>query len=78
MLMIEPSNLNESDEPQMLLPKDLMENIQSNDASQKLIPNLKELSYSSACDQYLPELYAVKRAPELNSIQEKDRWIIST
>ena len=71
MLMIESSNLNESEEPQMLIPKNLMENIQSNSALQKLIPNLKEL-LTSACDQYLPELYAVKQAPELNSIQEKD------
>ena len=71
MLMMESSNLNESEEPQMLIPKDLMENIQSNSALQKLIPNLKEL-LTSACDQYLPELYAVRKAPELNSIQEKD------
>ena len=32
---------------------------------------MKEL-LRSACDQYLSELYAVKKAPELNSIQEKD------
>ena len=71
VLMIEPSNSNESDEPKLLNQKDLMENIQSNDALQKLIPNLKEL-LSSVCDQFLSELYAVKKARELNSIQEKD------
>ena len=71
VLRIEPSNLNESDEPKLLIPKKLMENIQLNDALQKLIPNLKEL-LSSVCDQFLSELYAVKKAAELNSIQEKD------
>ena len=52
-------------------PKDLIEKIQSNDALQSLIPNLEELLKSASNDQK-SELYAIKRATEKNSIQEKD------
>ena len=53
------------------VPKDLIEKIQSNDALQHLIPNLNEILKSASNDQ-TPELYAIKRATEINSIQEKD------
>ena len=51
--------------------EDLIEKIQSNDALQSLIPNLEEILKSASNDQK-PELYAIKRATEINSIQEKD------
>ena len=53
------------------LPKDLIKKIQSNDTLQSLIPNLEEILKSASNDQK-PELYAIKRATEINSIQEKD------
>ena len=53
------------------VPKDLIEKIQSNDALQHLIPNLDEILKSASNDQK-PELYAIKRATEINSIQVKD------
>ena len=53
------------------VPKDLIEKIQSNDALQHLILNLDELLKSASNDRK-PELYAIKRATEINSIQEKD------
>ena len=56
------------------VPIDLIEKIQSNDALQHLIPNLDELLKSASNDQK-PELYATKRATEINSIQEKDPMI---
>ena len=52
-------------------PKDLIEKIQSNDALQQVFPNLNEILKSATIDQ-TPELYAIKRATEINSIQEKD------
>ena len=53
------------------VPKDLIEKIQSNDTLQSLIPNLDEILKSASYDQK-PELCAIKRATEINSIQEKD------
>ena len=53
------------------VPKDMIEKIQSNDALQHLIPNLDEIMKSTSNDQK-PEIYAIKRATEINSIQEKD------
>ena len=53
------------------VPKDLIEKIQSNDTLQSLIPNLEEILKSASNDQK-PELYAIKRATEISSIQEKD------
>ena len=53
------------------VPEDLIEKIPSNDALQHLIPNLDEVLKSASNDQK-PELYAKKRATEINSIQEKD------
>ena len=53
------------------VPKDLNQKIQSNDALQHLIPNLDEILKSASNDQ-TPELYAIKRATEINSIQDKD------
>ena len=50
--------------------EDLIEKIQSNDALQNLIPNLNEILKSASDDQE-PELYAIKRAAEINSIQGK-------
>ena len=54
------------------VPKDLLKKIQSNDALQSLIPNLEEILKSASYDQK-PELYALKRATEINSMQEKNR-----
>ena len=53
------------------VPKDLIEKIQSNDALQSLIPNLEEILKSASFDQK-PELYAIKKANEINSMEEKD------
>ena len=53
------------------VPKDLIEKIQSNDTLQSLIPYLDEILKSASNDQK-PELYAIKGATEINSIQEKD------
>ena len=53
------------------VPKNLIEKIQSNDTLQSLIPNLDEILKSASYDEQ-PELYAIKRATEINSIQEKD------
>ena len=53
------------------VPKDLIEKIKSNDTLQSLIPNLDEILKSASFDQK-PELYAIKRATKINSIQEKD------
>ena len=53
------------------VPKDLIEKIQSNDALQHLIPNLDEILKSASNDEK-PELYAIKRATKINSIEEKD------
>ena len=50
------------------VPKDLIEKIQSNDTLQSLIQKLDELLKSASYDQK-PELYAIKRATEINSIQ---------
>ena len=54
------------------VPKDLIEKNQSNDTLQSLIPNLEEVLKSASNDQK-PELYAIKRATEINSIQEEDQ-----
>ena len=59
-------------EAKTTVPKDLIEKIQSNDTPQSLIPNLDEILKSASYDQK-PELYAMKRAMEINSIQEKDQ-----
>ena len=53
------------------VPKDLIEKVQSNDVLQSLFPNLDQLLKSASNDQK-PEIYAIKRATEINSIQEKD------
>ena len=53
------------------VPKELIEKIQSNDTLQSFIPNLDEIPKSASYDQK-PELCAIKRATEINSIQEKD------
>ena len=52
------------------VPKELIKQIQSNDALQCLIPNLEEKLKSASYD-HKPELYAIKRATEINSMQEK-------
>ena len=53
------------------VPKYLIEKIKSNDALQHLIPNLDEIQISGSNDQK-SELYAIKKATEINSKQEKD------
>ena len=52
------------------VPKDMIEKIQSNDALQHWISNLDEVLKSPSNDQKT-ELYAIKRATEINSIQKK-------
>ena len=58
-------------EAKPLVPNDLIDKIRSNDALQSLIPNLEEILKSASIDQK-PEVYTIKRATEINSIQEKD------
>ena len=53
------------------VPRDLIEKIQSKDALQSLIPNLEKIRKSALYDQK-PEFCAIKRATEINSMQEKD------
>ena len=53
------------------VPEDLVENVQSNDALQSLNPNLEEILKSASNDQK-PDLYAIKRATEINSLRKKD------
>ena len=53
------------------VPQDRIEKIQSNDKLQSLIPLLDEILKSASYDQK-PELYAIERPTEINSIQEKD------
>ena len=56
------------------VPKDLIGKIQSNDALQHLISSLDKI-LKSASNYQKPELYAIKRAIEINSIQEKDPMV---
>ena len=59
--------LHETKPPQ--IPQDLMAQLQANDVLQ--ISNLKEI-LESACPKETIELFALKRAPEINSVQGND------
>ena len=70
MLSLEASSiLNETKQPPK--PQDLMAQLQANDVLQNLIPNQNPI-LESASPRETFELFALKRAPELHSIQAAD------
>ena len=70
MLMMESAEDTEEVEMKPTIPDGLIETYQTNEALQNLIPNLNEL-LATASESRAPELYSIKRAPEINSIQDK-------
>ena len=71
MLAIEHDQTEQVEPQPHILSEDIINIINSNPASQSLIPHLNDLLASASKDT-ISEGYLIKRAPEINSIQQND------